>query len=102
MVGCMAASPKKNTRSGSTTYEWRRVKVRGGAPEGPSRQGPPKRFGGLQRRDPKSALTLTITYRGGSESWWLVTARGRSAAFPGHRCLDDVMQEINADWYETR
>lgn len=94
----MAETPRKNTRSASTTYEWRRVKVRGGAPEGPSRSGLPKRFQGLVRRDSKTALTLTVTYRGGAESWWLVQARGRKAAFPGHRCLDDVMAEINRTW----
>lgn len=96
----MAASPTSNTGSPSTTWKWKRVKISGGAPEGPSRKGPPKRFAGLSRRDPKSALTLTITYKGGAEAWWLVQARGRSAVFPGHRALHDVMQEINADWYE--
>jgi hypothetical protein len=67
-------------------------------PEPAGRATAPKaasRWYGLSRRDPKAKLTLQVTYRGGSECWWLVTARGRSAVFPGHLCLHDVMREIN-------
>ncbi len=39
-------------------------------------------------------LTLTITYRGGAESWWLVEARGHSGVFPGHAILEDVMHQV--------
>lgn len=94
------ARAQANRRSGSTTYEWRKVKISGGAPEGPAPKAASKgtRWSGLGRRDSKRALTITVTYRGGAESWWLVTARGRSAAFPGHRCLDDVLGEVNRTW----
>jgi hypothetical protein len=37
---------------------------------------------------------VTIKYRGGAESWWLVTARGRSGAFPGHAAIEDVMAQV--------
>lgn len=90
----------QNERSPSTTYEWRKVKISGGAPEGPSPQAsaPRKRWAGLGRRSGKGALTVTIVHRGGAESWWLIKARGRSGVFPGHRCLDDVMAEVNQTW----
>lgn len=65
---------------------------------------------GLKRSTPKAsrwfgftkwprarALRLTVTYRGGAESWWLIEARGRHGAFPGHRALEDVMAEICQD-----
>ncbi len=57
------------------------------------------------RRWPRSErLTLTVKYRGGSESWWLVTARGSSGVFPGHASLEDVMHAVMAepDWIEDR
>lgn len=94
----VTASPEKNKRSGSTTYEWRKVKVRGGAPEGPSAQPSTKGFHGLSRRNGSTALTLTIVHRGGAESWWLVKARGRHRAFPGHWALDDVMAVVNQEF----
>lgn len=42
-------------------------------------------------------LTIQIRYRGGSEAWWFIEARGSSGAFPGHMCLHDVMREVNND-----
>lgn len=39
-------------------------------------------------------LTLKVTYKGGSESWWLIEARGASGVFPGHLSLEDVMARI--------
>jgi hypothetical protein len=39
-------------------------------------------------------LTLTLSHRGGSESWWLVEARGSHGVFPGHACLEDVMSQV--------
>lgn len=39
-------------------------------------------------------VPLQVTYRGGPESWWLVTARGRHGCFPGHLALEDVMAQV--------
>jgi hypothetical protein len=39
-------------------------------------------------------LTLSIKFRGGAESWWLVEARGHSGVFPGHAALEDVMHQV--------
>ena len=58
----------------------------------------PSRWFGLKRRDPKLALDIKIKYRGGSEAWYLVEARGRAGVFPGHLCIHDVMREINREW----
>jgi hypothetical protein len=48
----------------------------------------------LRRRNPREKLTLTISYRGGAEAWWLIEARGSSGVFPGVAALHDVMREI--------
>lgn len=68
-------------------------------PDGPRREGTrpagSARWGALSRRDPKDRLTITIKYRGGSEAWYHIEARGRGGAFPGVMALHDVMREIN-------
>lgn len=92
------ARDDKNRRSASTTYVWRKVKISGGAPEGPAPKAAAKRWSGLARRDAKQPLTITLHHRGGAESWWVIQARGRTAAVPGHRALDDVMAELNRTW----
>lgn len=94
----MAAS-SSNERSVSTTWTYRKVKMRGPRPEGQHvAAGGRSRFAGLSRRKPEGRLTLTISYKGGAEAWWHIEARGRKAVFPGHRALHDVMAEINRDW----
>jgi hypothetical protein len=37
---------------------------------------------------------VTIEYRGGAESWWLVKARGSHGVFPGHAAIEDVMSQV--------
>lgn len=91
----------QNKRSSSTRYVWRKVKISGGAPEGPAPKAANRRWHGLTPRDPKASLTITVSYKGGAESWWLVKARGRSAAIPGHRALDDALGEICQTWRAT-
>jgi len=87
-------SRETNSRTASTTWGWRQVKLQparraqSGARQGPSR------FSGLSRWPRREPITLTVTYRGGAESWWLVRARGRTVAFPGHRTLEDVLAEV--------
>jgi hypothetical protein len=39
-------------------------------------------------------MSLTVSYRGGSESWWLVEARGSHGVFPGHAALEDVLSQV--------
>lgn len=46
-------------------------------------------------RSPRTLpVRLTVTYRGGAESWWLIQARGESQVFPGHAALEDVMSRV--------
>lgn len=98
----MARADDQNIRSGSTTYEWKKVKIAGSARTGQHGGRKPGRFSGLSRRNRTARLTMTISYKGGAESWWLIETRGRHAVFPGHRCLDDVMAEINREFEPPR
>lgn len=94
----MATDKQANTSSASTTWVWKKTKLKEPRREGQHSSAKPRRFGGLSRRDRSRRLTLTISYKGGSEAWWLVEARGRTAVFPGHRALHDVMREVNKDF----
>lgn len=76
----------------STTWVWemRRIEQR---PKGPAKQpagGRPL----LSRRDAREPLTLTIRYRGGSEAWWEIKARGQVFRFPGYLAIHDVMKVV--------
>jgi hypothetical protein len=48
----------------------------------------------LARWPRSQKLAITIKYRGGAESWWLVEARGHHGVFPGHATLEDVMHQV--------
>ncbi len=70
-----------------------------GTPAGrATRPAKPGRFSGLARRNMRDPLTMKVRYRGGAEAWWLIEARGRSVAFPGHMCIHDVMREVCQQW----
>lgn len=91
----MAARINKRAKAGpSTTWSWEVDKISRPRREGQAREAQPRRWRSLSRRNPKDKLTLTVTYRGGPEAWYLVEARGRSGVFPGVRALHDVMEEI--------
>lgn len=94
----MATSDASNTRTGSTTWEWQTRRVRAVARQGQQGVRKAGRFRGLQRRDSKSRLTLTIAYKGGTEAWYVVEARGRVVPFTGVTALHDMMREINQDY----
>jgi hypothetical protein len=57
---------------------------------------------GLSTWPRRRKLRLTISWRGGAESWWLVEARGCHGVFPGHRSLEDVAAEVcsEARWVD--
>lgn len=88
----VSSHPDQNIRTPSTTFEWRRVKV-AQRPKG-TRKATPKASPLAPRKLSDGPLTLTVTYRGGAEDWWLVQARGRRWVVPGHRQLTDVMLDI--------
>lgn len=79
----------------STTWEWRRVKIRR-APEAPANQrgeaAPPSP---LVQRNPRDPLTLTLKLRGGAECWCEVQTRGRTFRYPGATAIYDIVEDIN-------
>lgn len=95
----MASDPASEHVFPSTTwsYEMRKIKQRPkGTAQPRAKRGP---FRGLCQWPRRRTLRLSVTYRGGAESWWLVETRGTRAAFPGHLCLEDVMTVVlNEPW----
>lgn len=81
----------------STTWEWRCVKLREATPEAPVAAARAKRGRLVAFRSRWRPITIQVSYSGGAESWWRITARGTSWFFPGHRALEDVMKVINRD-----
>jgi hypothetical protein len=78
----------------STRWEWRKVKMKP-PPAGHNAAGAKRpRFSGLSVWPRTRTLRLTIRWRGGAASWWLVESRGTRQAFPGHLALEDVMTVI--------
>lgn len=88
---------ESNTYSGSTTFEWRRVKIA----RPPEANGNSRPKGGLSyfkalspfdwRRRP---LTMTVVYRGGAECWVEIRSRGGVLRRPGVTSLIDVVAEL--------
>lgn len=48
----------------------------------------------LSGRNPREPLTITVRYRGGSEAWWRLEARGRVWHVPGHIALHDALSWV--------
>lgn len=86
---------EKNTSSASTTWIPKPDRIRRSRPEGQQDVPKARSWRSLRRRDPRDPLPVTIRYRGGSEAWWLIEARGTRQAFPGHMCIHDIMQIVN-------
>lgn len=87
-------SDESNVCAPSTTWAWRKVKI-ARPPEGTTQQRR-SRYGFLRlTRQPRSRpVRLTLTYRGGPESRWLVEARGTRESFIGSVYLEDVMARV--------
>lgn len=86
----MSDSESSSTRSGSTTWEWRKVRIPG-RPEGhrdSTRRVP------LAPRNDRIPLTVVVKYRGGAEAYWELRARGRVYRLPGHMYLHDAMTVV--------
>ena len=91
----MAARVNRFDDRPSTTWVYEPEKMRRSRREGQQNGPKAPRWFHLRRRDPRDALTIRITYRGGSEAWYLIEARGSRGAFSGVTALHDVMQQIN-------
>ncbi len=84
---------------GSTTWEWRRVKMKPPPAGHNAARAKRGRWRGLSTWPRRRSLRLDIVYRGGAQSWWLVTARGSSGVFPGDACIEDIMSQVfNEGW----
>lgn len=88
----MTGTPS-NKRTASTTYQWRKVKIRPSGDQ-PSKTSPQASSPALKPWPKDRSLSITIKHRGGAESWWEIVARGRVWRRPGHLLLDDVLAEV--------
>lgn len=89
------AKDESYTRSGSTTWQWRKVKVN--PPPGGDRAPQALRYGfhGVRKRDAHRPIWLTMRYRGGAEAQVVIECRGRVKRFPGSTALFDVLKELS-------
>lgn len=87
----------------STTWEFRKVRIRR-PPDG--HETAPRSGGhwhGLPPRPIRETITLTVVWRGGPEAWYEIKARGRTGRVPGWLSIHDVMMRINnAESYGPR
>ncbi len=79
----------------STTWEWRRVKIRRPPEAHKGSAAKPHRWQSLPRRNARERLILTVSHRGGPESWWQIESRGRTVRMPGWLSIDELFGEIN-------
>jgi hypothetical protein len=83
-----------NVCSPSTTWEWRKTKVRAGAPargDSVAKQLLPSLRVPRRRR---KWQTVEIQYRGGPESAWLLRCAGFSWRCPGWIALEDALATV--------
>lgn len=81
----------------STTWEWRKVKMRRSAGGQDTAASGTRGFRRLRRYPRTEQVRITVEYRGGAESWWLLKARGTQEVFPGHRALEDVLSRVYSE-----
>ena len=91
----MTNNAETNSSSVSTTWVWKDRRIR--VPAGGHKRGTTKssRWFHLPPRKPREPLTIKISYRGGSECWYEIHARGSVGRYPGVVALHDVMRDIN-------
>ncbi len=75
-------------------FEWKYVKVKPPPAGHSTARAKRGRWRYLARWPRSEKLQISIKWRGGAESWWLVEARGSSGVFPGHAALEDVMNQV--------
>lgn len=89
----MTIDPTCDSDGASTTWEWRKVKIRSAAPQGGSATKSLRKASqpDVKRRE---AVSLVVKYVGGPESCWLVRRGSRSWRAPGHMALEDLMNAL--------
>lgn len=82
----------------STTWAYRKVKI--ARPPGGHATARSSMYGwrSLRRSERRMKIRITVSYRGGPQSYWLVEARGRHAVLPGHMALEDLMAAVHNDY----
>jgi len=45
----------------------------------------------------RSGITVQVVYRGGSEMWYEVRARGSAKRYPGYFAIHDIMRDVYND-----
>jgi len=90
----MPAESESEQAFPSTTFVWRQVKMKPPPAGHNTARAKRGRWRHLARWPRHRKLTLTISSRGGAESWWLVEARGSHGVFPGHLAIEDVMVQV--------
>lgn len=83
-----------NGRSLSTTWEWRKIMMRGGPPPAGDRvpAGHSAQFRWTRSRRYRG--TFQIQYRGGPEGSFVIWSREKAWRFPGHMSLIDVASRM--------
>lgn len=83
------------TRSESTTWRLKVVKIRRPAGGHRDSAAKPLRWRRLYRRNPAEWMHMRVKYQGGGSGWVLVEARGITAAFPADAWLLNVVLDVN-------
>lgn len=79
----------------STTWAWKHVTIDPPPAAQAARRRRPRKQDKLPPWDPKSALTVVITYRGGAEAWYELRTRGRTFRMRGDLGIHDVMRRVH-------
>lgn len=83
------------TRSTSTTWALKVVKIR--RPAGGHSGSAPKahRWRRFTRRNPAEWITIRVKYNGGGSGWVIVQGRGETNAYPADTWLLNLVMDIN-------
>ena len=98
----MPRSDESYTRSGSTDWEWKKVKLAGPRPGKAQRLRSSLPLRRVAGRDHRKPLHLEVRYVGGAEAEWILKARGHEWRLPGHRSLHDALLDVNAPFFTAR
>lgn len=90
-----SGEPSAAALAPSTTFEWKRVRVRRGAAGSETARRSRSFWRRYARRDPGEWITVRLKWRGGAQDWVMVSARGETNPIPGHRALIDVVMDVN-------
>ena len=88
---------ESNTCSPSTTFAWKRVKIKVSPPENGAGPLAVPSASLVRYRDRAQPVYLWLRHSGGAESWWLVACRGKEWRFPGHAQIEDIGAALNGE-----